>query len=404
MANTEHLNILKCGARFWNKWRHDNGIHRPDLSGTDLSGTNLVEINFMGVNLIGSNLSLVTLIGADLSGADLSGADLSRAILRGSILRGATLHEANFIETDLIEATLRGADLSEADFSRANFSRANLRGATLHGAAFTEANLGLADLRGADLSRVNFHGTNLSSANLCKSILKESIFSNSIFNKTIFGLTDLSTCKGLGTVKVSGDCVIDFQTLKNSKNLPKDFLFKMGLPETYIDYLPDFYDEKPLKLFPVFISHSSADKKFTGKLYDALIAKRVLVWYDEHKLKPGDDILDSIDKGINVYDKMVLVCSRNSLDSWWVEEELERIFEKERQYRTQSGKKHRLLIPVTIDDEILNSKAPLAKSIRKRSIGEFQDWQDEQKFNKALEDLIAALNADREDDSPGSFL
>ena len=395
---------MKGGVKWWNDWRYDNGIHRPDLSGINLIGANLIGINFMGANLVGSDLSLAVLIKADMSGADLSRADMSRAILRESILRDATLREVSFIEADLIEAILRGADFSESDFSRANLSRANLRGATLHGAACIEANLGLADLRGADLSKANFHGTNLSSANLCKSILKESIFNNSILNKTIFGLTDLSTCIGLDKVKVNGECVIDFQTLSNSKNLPKDFLFKLGLPETYINYLPEFYDEKPLKLSPVFISHSSADKSFTGKLYEALIARRVLVWYDKDKLKPGDDILDSIDRGINVYDKMILVCSKSSLESWWVEEELERIFEKERQYRAQQGKKHRLLIPVTIDDEIFNSKSPLAKSIRKRSIGEFQDWQDEHQFNKALEDLIAALNAERGDDEPLSFL
>lgn len=118
--------------------------------------------------------------------------------------------------------------------------------------------------------------------------------------------------KGLNNVKVSGECIIDFQTLRDSKNIPKNFLFKIGLSEIYIDYLPDFYNEKPLRLFPVFLSHSSADKTFTVRLYEALTAKRVRVWYDEHKLKPGDEILDSIDgqhkRRPGRMDRLIVLC------------------------------------------------------------------------------------------------
>lgn len=399
MANPEHLKILKQGVEVWNEWRNKNSNILPNLEDANLHKADLYRVNLSQANLIGAELGEAELYEANLYGAELIGVELNKADLRGANLRHADLRHAGLYGADLYGADLYGADLSEADLHEANLSIANLGEVNLSG-----ADLSITDLSSSILSSADLSGTDLFKTNFSESKLEDTIFNNSTLNKTILGLTDLSTCIGLDTVKVSGNCVIDFQTLSNSKNLPKDFLFKLGLPETYIDYLPGFYDEKPLRLFPVFISHSSTDKNFTGKLYEALIGKRVSVWYDEHKLKPGDDILDSIDKGINVYDKMILVCSKSSLDSWWVEEELERIFEKERQYRTQHGKKHRLLIPITIDDEILNSKAPLAKSIRKRSIGEFQNWQDDQQFTKALEDLIAALNADRGNDEPLSFL
>ena len=363
--NKKHYEILKTGVNVWNKWREENKNLHPDLTN------------------------------ANLRGADLTNANLTKANLRGADLTSAKLYRADLTYAKLTKAKLRGAKLRGANLYRAKLTYAKLNNANLITADLRNANLSKADLSKADLRYTNFINT----------ILIYTNFKNSDLKRTIFGLTDLSTCKGLDSVRVSGECVIDFQTLINSKNkIPKNFLFKIGLPENYIDYLPDFYDETPLRLFPVFLSHSSGDKTFANKLYDALTVQKVRVWYDVHKLKPGDDILDSIDKGITTFDKMILVCSKDSLNSWWVEEELERIFEKERRFRKEHGKKFKLLIPITIDDSIFKSKEAISRSIRKRSIGDFQEWGDEEKFDKALNDLIAALNVDRGGNDPISFL
>ena len=45
------------------------------------------------------------------------------------------------------------------------------------------------------------------------------------------------------------------------------------------------------------------------------------------------ELLDLVDQGIKVWDKLVLVCSKNSLSTktgWWVEQEVERALAKER--------------------------------------------------------------------------
>lgn len=409
MAKNEHLKKLRKGVDYWNKWRMESNIINIDLSEANLSETDLSGANFSGVNLLGVNFNRSNLSGVDFGGADLLEANLfeanltwsylSKANLCGSILSKADLSEASLFQADLSSADLTDTNLSHTDLSEANFSwakliRADLSKANLLGANFSSVDLFEANLSNAVLHGVNFFGTNLSGAN----------FSECILSRTQFISTSLKDCKGLESVLVQDECYIDFQTIKKSKDIPKEFLLKIGLPEIYINYLPDFIHSSVINLYPVFLSHSGANKDFAEKLYNGLIIKGVLVWYDEKKLKPGDDILDSIDKGINTYDKMILVCSKESLKSWWVEEELNRIFEKERKYRSEKGNNFKLLIPVTIDDALLDSEDSRAKSIKNRFVGDFKNWQDEKMFEKSLIQLIEALNADRKDDNITSLL
>ncbi len=442
MANAEHLEILRSGVIKWDAWRKLNenikiDLFQANLSGIDLSFANLCFADLSEANLSEANLSEADLSGANLSDANLSKADLSKADLYGANLYGANLSKADLFEADLpkadlsranlswadlyganlSEANLSEANLSEADLSKADLSRANLSWADLSEANLFRANLSWADLSEANLSRAdlseanlsvailsraNLYGTYLPGANLYGAFLSETNLLLSIIGETIFGLTDLSTCKGLESIIVNSECVIDFHTLRASTNLPKSFLLKLGLPELFIDYLPDFYDDT-LTLYSTFLSHSKENRTFARKLYEALIAKRVRVFFDEKELKPGDPLVKTIHMGIKYFDKTILICSEASLNSKWVDYELELAFKKEIVLTEEKGDDVNLLIPITIDDYVFQWNGAKQPEVMGRFVGDFRDWEDETKFQTALDSLIEALNVNRRENKPPSF-
>jgi uncharacterized protein YjbI with pentapeptide repeats len=95
MANEEHLEILKQGARHWNRWREENPDLQPDLSKANLRDIKVPNINFKGVNFRW----------ADLSGANLAGSNLDYAALRWATLRAADLNGPPFIEQTSVKRT-----------------------------------------------------------------------------------------------------------------------------------------------------------------------------------------------------------------------------------------------------------------------------------------------------------
>ena len=65
-----------------------------------------------------------------------------------------------------------------------------------------------------------------------------------------------------------------------------------------------------------FISYSHADQSFARRLHDTLQGHGVRCWLDEKQLLPGHDLYDEVDRGIRLWDKVLVCCSNNSLTSW----------------------------------------------------------------------------------------
>jgi hypothetical protein len=74
-------------------------------------------------------------------------------------------------------------------------------------------------------------------------------------------------------------------------------------------------------------------------LFDNLQGRGVRCWLDEKQMLPGDDIYEQVDRGIRIWDKVLLCCSKRSLSSWWVDSEINRAFEKERALMKERGRK-----------------------------------------------------------------
>ena len=121
-----------------------------------------------------------------------------------------------------IKPDLRNVELTSDNLAYANFSSADMAYATIFASDLNNANL-----QSADLSFAKFIETNMIYAD----------FAGVVMGYTNFSLCNLKDCKGLESVTVMESCAIDFQTLRASKNIPKSFLLKIGLPELFIEYL-----------------------------------------------------------------------------------------------------------------------------------------------------------------------
>ncbi|HEX5735420.1 MAG TPA: toll/interleukin-1 receptor domain-containing protein [Blastocatellia bacterium] len=358
MANEEHLNILKQGTRVWNQWRFETATVSPDLTGADLREADLSEADLSGVNLSATRVSGLNLTPLRSGPANLSQVIFSEADLRRTVFRRANLSEADLLGANLSHADLREADLSEVDFSQANLSGASLTGANLMG-----ANLSHADLNGTD-------------------------FSNATIGFTTFVDNDLSRVVGLDSVKHSAPSGIGIDTIYTSKgNIPEVFLRGAGVPDNFIAYMRSLAGSA-FEYYSCFISYSSKNHDFAERLHADLQSRGVRCWFAPEDMKIGDRIRPRIDETIRLHDKLLLVLSRESIASEWVEAEVEAAIEKEKPGRT-------VLFPIRLDDAVMgiNSGWP-ALVKRTRHIGDFTRWKEHDDYQKAFDRLLRDLKSD----------
>jgi TIR domain len=71
-----------------------------------------------------------------------------------------------------------------------------------------------------------------------------------------------------------------------------------------------------------FITHSSKDMKFARRLSDDLHAARLTGFFDVYSIKPGDDFVARINRGLEECDVFVPILSSAALKSPWCEAEI----------------------------------------------------------------------------------
>jgi hypothetical protein len=169
----------------------------------------------------------------------------------------------------------------------------------------------------------------------------------------------------------------------------------------------------PIQYYTCFISHSSKDESFVEYLDDKLREADVQRWYYKKDNLTGEKTWEDIERNIYQYDKVVVICTRNGLESPAVIREIELALKREQdeairrlkdQERCKRGElsgedfarqRYRacILFPIMVDDYLLKEwKHPLQSELKNRNAADFRGWKDFDKFQKAFDKLLADLN------------
>jgi TIR domain/Pentapeptide repeats (8 copies) len=323
MANDEHFQILKRGVVAWNNWRAENPDVVPDLHAADFSCLSIVGRALM----------------QDLQPDWKMSAAEKRVYV------------------------MYPYDFKGVDFEFSNFQQTYLRCANLEGSSFDNA-----DLTGACFDTVLLDGAN---------------FSGAIMRSARFLYTDLSKVVGLKDIAYWGGADIDIDTLINSAgNVPKGFFSFCGVPQSFVDLACSLKRE----FYSCFISYSNADIAFATQLQETLNERGVRCWFAPKDLRIGDRFRQQFEESIHRQDRMLLILSKNSISSPWVEDEVEAAIERER----KEGQK--VLLPIRIDNAVMKTNRAWAASLkRKYHIGDFSKAKDHSAFTTALNGLLDDL-------------
>jgi len=129
-------------------------------------------------------------------------------------------------------------------------------------------------------------------------------------------------------------------------------------------------------------------------LYADLQNKGVRCWFAPHDLRIGDRFADRIEESIRTYDKLLIILSKNSVKSTWVEDECKAALEKENRFREEQQLDKTVLFPIKLDEAIEEATSQwVCKIRRERHIGDFTRWKNHDDYQEAFTRLLRDLKA-----------
>jgi hypothetical protein len=141
-----------------------------------------------------------------------------------------------------------------------------------------------------------------------------------------------------------------------------------------------------LQISPLFVSYSHSDTAFVDHIDKLLTEKGVRFWRDIHDAKAGR-LETQIDRAIRQNPTVLLVLSKNSLGSDWVEHEVRHARKLEKELGRAT------LCPIALDDSWKSSPWPerVMEKIMEYNILDFSGWQDKSTLDRQFAKLLSGL-------------
>jgi uncharacterized protein YjbI with pentapeptide repeats len=296
------------------------------------------------------------------------------------------------LHPDLSGANLQGMNLAWGYFRFANMENANLEGANL-----SSSDLTMALLDGASLKDTCLHDARLRSTRLREADLQGA----KLYATELLDL-QLGSVKNLSEARVLGPCSIDVFTLHNSGGvIPSSFLRECGVPDFLISMLPRLI-ERPARHSSCFISFNEKDEEIASRIYESLRLADVSCWRWKEDARWGGWLRREIDAAVWKYDRLVVILSKDSLNSMPVIREIHRALQKEERAHSQ-GRTADVLFPIRIDDAVFDWSHELRADVTEKMVANFSDWRLPERYDEAFQRLLSALTKEVLLNIPGRY-
>ena len=211
----------------------------------------------------------------------------------------------------------------------------------------------------------------------------------------IFRNLDSGVQMEMGSTKPSGHTINSSQMT----NAPRVILYtnKLCAPiQDVIDIfshygeLIDVVDESRINK-TLFICYGGTDEDKVAKLNTLIKAKGIKTWFFPDDAPPGEKLHRVMHDGVNNHDRVLLVCSKDSLGRNGVLNEIERALERE----AKEGGAN-ILLPVTLDNFVYNEWMPshgdIAEQVRARVITKLSFSKNNGKeLEKQIDKIVGVL-------------
>jgi hypothetical protein len=177
--------------------------------------------------------------------------------------------------------------------------------------------------------------------------------------------------------------------------IPEEFLRGCGFQEEFLQALPQLR-ELAAKTSGCRISYSSADQRFARRLHEELQRCGVRCWLDEYPVMPAEAQGRPVSEPPATGERILLCCSHDSLNSWWVDRQLETIARAEARQPQSQGLAETALIPLSLDGYLLQSAVNPRRQqpLLSRPATDFSDWEvDPARFQAQIDSVVNQLRA-----------
>jgi hypothetical protein len=169
-------------------------------------------------------------------------------------------------------------------------------------------------------------------------------FTGVSFRETIISDCDMSQCIGLTSINHAGLSTIGTDTLVNTVRgaggaltfQQEAFFISAGVSAALLEDMQLRVESEAMKLYKSLISFGVRDTRFANRLFRDLKKRQIICWKcdDAPPLRP---IRTEIKSSSQSYDKLIVICSQDSLNRPSVLDEIGKALQKERQLKSHGA-------------------------------------------------------------------